>query len=83
MDDYRKRRGRPLKSSERRKSENLLVRVDPDEKQAFGEAAELAGIPLSSWVRERLRRIATEELLAANRTVPFITRQGSSGKDDA
>jgi hypothetical protein len=55
----------------------MLVRVQPEEKVAFMEAAELAGIPLSAWVRERLRRAARIELVEAHRSVPFAYRQWS------
>lgn len=44
------------------KGERLLVRIQADEKEAFETAAKLAGIPLSAWVRERLRLMATREL---------------------
>lgn len=50
----------------------MQLRLQPEEKQAFQEAAELAGIPLSAWVRERLRRAALRELEDASRPVPFI-----------
>jgi hypothetical protein len=59
------------------KTENMLVRVQPEEKVAFQEAAELAGIPLSAWVRERLRRAARLELIEAHRSVPFAQREWS------
>jgi hypothetical protein len=57
-----------------RKQELLQVRVDSAEKEAFAEAAELAGIALSAWVRERLRLTAAQELEAANRTVAFFKK---------
>lgn len=44
------------------REEYLEVRLTIEEKQAFKEAAELAGIGLSTWVRERLRRLARQEL---------------------
>jgi hypothetical protein len=43
-----------------------------DEKRAFREAAELAGIPLSAWIRERLRRASARELADVGRQVPFL-----------
>jgi hypothetical protein len=46
------------------------------EKQAFKDAAELAGLPLSTWVRERLRRAAREELEEAHRPVAFLCHAG-------
>lgn len=54
------------------KTELMQLRVQPDEKKAFQDAANLAGLPLSSWVRERLRRAARIELLDANRQVAFL-----------
>jgi uncharacterized protein (DUF1778 family) len=50
----------------------LDVRLEPDEKQAFKDAADVAGLPLSTWVRERLRRSATKELEAANVPIAFL-----------
>jgi hypothetical protein len=50
----------------------MLVRLGPDEKRAFVAAAYLAGIPLSIWVRERLRRVAVKELEQADRPIAFL-----------
>jgi hypothetical protein len=58
--------------SESPKTERLLVRLDGLEKDAFESAANLAGIPVSAWVRERLRWAATRELQNAGREVPFL-----------
>jgi antitoxin component of RelBE/YafQ-DinJ toxin-antitoxin module len=55
-----------------RKQEFLQVRVDETEKKAFTDAAELAGIVMSAWVRERLRQCAARELEAASQPVPFL-----------
>jgi len=49
----------------------IEIRVQPTEKRAFQEAAELAGISLSSWMRERLRRVAIRELEEACKPVAF------------
>ncbi len=51
-----KRRGRPRKSNTR--EEYLEVRLDGPEKQAFKDAADLSGLAVSAWVRERLREAA-------------------------
>jgi predicted HicB family RNase H-like nuclease len=67
-------RGRPPKAENELRKESLLVRLDEQEKEAFREAASVAGIPLSVWVRERLRRIATRELDEASRPVAFRRR---------
>jgi len=50
----------------------LLLRLRQAEKQAFSKAAEVAGVPLSSWIRERLRRAAIRELEEANLSNPML-----------
>jgi hypothetical protein len=50
----------------------IQIRVSQEEKEGFLEAATLAGIPLSSWVRERLRLTSIRELENAGRKIPFI-----------
>jgi hypothetical protein len=62
--------GRPLKAVKR--DEYLEVRLDAAEKQAFIDASELAGIPLSAWVRERLRLAAIRDLESAGQKVAFV-----------
>jgi hypothetical protein len=54
------------------KSKIIQVRVTPEEKTGLVEAAKISGIPLSSWVRERLRLSAIRELEGAGRRVPFV-----------
>ena len=54
------------------KSAVVLIRLEPAEKEGFRAAAEVAGIDLSSWVRERLRRAARQELEEARIPIPFI-----------
>jgi hypothetical protein len=54
------------------KAETIQIRLTADEKQAFVVAAEMAGIPISSWVRERLRRACIRELEEAGRPIPFL-----------
>jgi hypothetical protein len=46
--------------------------------EAFRVAADLAGLALSAWVRERLRLAARRELEEAGKSVPFLGR--SRGK---
>ena len=64
------------------KSEMLKTRVSVLEKNAFQEAADLAGIPLSAWVRERLRHVAIRELEGAGIPVPFIRRVSMKEPED-
>lgn len=54
------------------KDEEIKLRVLVAEKQGFMLAADLAGISLSSWIRERLRMSAIRELESAGRRVPFV-----------
>jgi hypothetical protein len=72
MGKKRKRAGRPPKSWDRRKSESMLIRLEPSEKIAFSDAAEVAGQDLSTWVRARLRQAAARELESADRPIPFL-----------
>lgn len=56
------------------KTDILKLRLQPEEKQAFQEAADIAGIALSAWVRERLRKTARRELEEAGRKVAFMPK---------
>lgn len=56
----------------RSKSETIQIRLNDREKLAFVQASELSGIPLSAWVRERLRLAAIRELEAAGLRIPFV-----------
>ena len=67
-----KRRGRPPKGSDKAKAESLEVRVSLPEKESFKEAAELSGLDLSAWVRERLRQSARKELESYGKTALFL-----------
>ena len=62
--------GRPQKS--RRLSEYLEIRLEPAEKKAFKDAADVAGIPLSVWIRERLRQVAIKDLEAIGHPIAFL-----------
>jgi hypothetical protein len=54
------------------KSFPLMVRVSADEKAAFDRAAQVAGISLSSWIRERLRAASLRELDVIGELAPFL-----------
>ena len=83
MADKEKRRGRPPKGSDKIRGDYLEIRVDSMEKQAFRDAAEIAGLDLSAWVRERLRRIARDELEDAGRPVAFLGKKTGTGSEGA
>ena len=65
-------RGRPPKRSAEKKADYLALRLDESEKEAFRDAANVAGVPLSVWVRERLRTAARRELIEAGRKIAFL-----------
>jgi hypothetical protein len=67
-------RGRPKNPSPH--GEYLEVRIQSAEKQAFKDAANLAGIPVSTWVRERLRGAAIRELEEAAIPIAFLQGRG-------
>jgi uncharacterized protein (DUF1778 family) len=54
------------------KTEFVKIRLSEKEKDGFEQAADLAGISLSAWMRERLRRAAIRELEEASKPIPFI-----------
>jgi uncharacterized protein (DUF1778 family) len=60
------------------KTEMLRLRLSPDEKLAFERAANISGLPVSGWVRERLRRAARIELEDAGERVPFARLPGTT-----
>jgi hypothetical protein len=62
------------------KTEILQIRVTDSEKEGFELAALLAGVSLSSWVRERLRMTAIRELEGAGAKVPFVPEIPMGGK---
>jgi uncharacterized protein (DUF1778 family) len=64
--------GRPKKPARHRKAEILKLRLESSEKRAFQDAADIAGIPLSAWLRERARRAAVRELEEAGRRIAFL-----------
>jgi hypothetical protein len=67
-----KPRGRPPKSTKSAKTRYLQVRVSDPEKAAFDAAANLAGLDMSAWVRERLRAVARQELREHDKPIPFL-----------
>jgi len=69
-----KKLGRPKKHPDAVKAEYLEIRCEEAEKQAFRAAAEAAGLPLSGWIRERLRRVARKELEDMDMPVAFLER---------
>ncbi len=69
-----KPRGRPPKQKGAGKTRYLQVRVTDPEKATFDDAADLAGLDTSAWVRERLRWAARSELEKDGKPVSFIKK---------
>lgn len=65
------KRGRPVLEKGRAKTAAHLLKMSPDEKEGFTNAAQLAGLTLSAWIRERLRLTAAQELKTAGNDVPW------------
>lgn len=59
-------------SAEKGKTERVEIRLGSSEKEAFQLAADHAGLSLSSWMRERLRRAAKSDLEEAGERIPFL-----------
>lgn len=55
-----------------KKKSQVLLRLSEDEKKSFEMCAELSGISLSAWMRQRLRNLAVNELGNAGLVAPFI-----------
>lgn len=72
--ETKKRRGRPPKGSGEAKTIRLDMRLNEAEKEGFRAAAELSGLDLSAWIRERLRQVAWKELERAGKPVPFLSK---------
>lgn len=64
--------GRPPKPLARRKQGFIKIRVESAEQEAFQKAADIVGIPLSAWVRERLRGASIRELEEIGLRAPFL-----------
>ena len=53
---------RPPKDPADKASKDLRIRSRPDDYELYRQAAEYAGLSLSSWARERLLKAARAEL---------------------
>jgi hypothetical protein len=75
------RNGMPTKSAHDLRDSAIEIRVIAMERQGFRDAATLGGIPLSAWIRERLRLAAIRELEIAGQCVPFVEAIPLGGSD--
>ncbi len=71
-----KKTGRPKKAKGEVKGELIQFRADSSEKRAFKDAAAASGQELSVWIRDRLRRMARQELEDVGQPVTFLPSQG-------
>ncbi|MFY9824184.1 MAG: DUF1778 domain-containing protein [Thermoanaerobaculia bacterium] len=61
---------KPRKESDRAHSAALRIRLIPEHDALIREAASLAGVSLSDWLRDRIVRIARREVAEAARYQP-------------
>jgi predicted HicB family RNase H-like nuclease len=69
------RRSKQPESSVERKDVPFNIRVAQSEKDAFERAAAIAGVSISTWVRERLRAAAMRELDDRGELAPFLLKR--------
>ena len=64
------------------KEKRVFIRVTDEEKAAFDKAAEISGIALSAWARQKLRSAAIKELEAVSEPIPFLNqvKQKNNGR---
>ena len=52
----------------------VQVRITASEKEGFKRSAEIAGIGLSAWIRQRLRSAAIRDLQEVGEKAPFLEK---------
>jgi uncharacterized protein (DUF1778 family) len=62
------------------KTQPIQIRVSPNEKAAFNEAAKVAGVSLSSWIRSCLRKAAIRDLEEIGKQAAFLKDERSSNE---
>lgn len=65
----------------RMKTETIKIRLSAEEKAAFEKSAEIAGLSLSSWIRERLRRASIAELEQVKEVPEFLAKPKTRTKN--
>lgn len=55
-----------------KKEQSIMIRVSQLEKEGFARAAEISGIGLSAWARQKLRSAAIKDLQDVGMKIPFI-----------
>ena len=64
-----------------KKDTQILIKVSEDERDGFRRAADIAGIGVSAWARQKLRAAAVQELQTIGESVPFITAPPVKSKE--
>jgi len=63
------------------KRENtFLIRLSDTEKEGIEMAAQVAGITMSAWARQKLRQAAVKELREADQPIPFLSEVETNEK---
>jgi hypothetical protein len=68
------KRGRPKLPAGSKKGAYMEMWLHEAEKEAFVSAADAAGMSLSAWVRDRLRRASRKELEEFDLPVAFMEK---------
>ena len=56
------------------KDTQILIKLSEPEREGFRRAAEIAGIGLSAWARQRLRSAAIKEMQDVGEQIPFLNK---------
>lgn len=56
------------------KDTQILIKLSEAEREGFKRAAEIAGIGLSAWARQRLRSAAIKEMQDVGEQIPFLNK---------
>ncbi len=56
------------------KDTQILIKLSEAERDGFKRAAEIAGIGLSAWARQRLRSAAIKEMQDVGEQIPFLNK---------
>ena len=57
-----------------------MVRLSDTEKEGIEMAAQVAGITMSAWARQKLRQAAVKELREADQPIPFLSEVETNEK---
>lgn len=55
-----------------KKDSQVMIKVSESEREGFRRAADIAGIGLSAWARQKLRAAAIKDLQELGEKVPFL-----------